>query len=224
METPQTQEAAREALIDRLVRELQPVRRLWPLNARLAVWLLLEAALLILVVVSGSRSDLAEKIHSLRYVLEVIAFVAAGTLAAILALRAAIPGREATKGELELAVAAAAAAILFVLSEPMTLDVPLGGFIRAGLWCAFCTGSVAAIPWIALLWAVRRGAPMAVATAGGLIGTAAFFFSLAVTRMGCSIDDRVHFFTWHVIPSLVGISLSVLAGIAWLRRKSAATL
>lgn len=221
METPQTQEAAREALIDRMVRDLRPVRRLWPVNARLAVWLLLEAALLILVVESGSRPDLPEKIHSLRYVLEVTAFVGAGTLAAILALRAAIPGREATKGELELAVAAAAVAILFVFSEPMALDVPLGRFIRAGLWCAFCTGSVAAIPWVALLWAVRRGAPMTVATAGGLIGTAAFSFSLAVTRMGCSIDDRVHFFAGHVIPALVGISLSVLAGIVWLRRKSA---
>jgi len=221
MDTQQTYQTARQDLIDRLASDLRPVRRLWPVNARLAVWLTLEAAFLILVVVVASRPDLSEKVHSLRYVLEVAAFVVAGTLAAILALRAAIPGREATKGELALAAAVAATAILFVLSEPMTLDVTLGGFIRAGLRCAFCTGLVATIPWVALLWAVRRGAPMAVATAGGLIGSAAFFFSLAVTRLGCPIDDCIHFFTWHVIPALVGISLSILAGTAWLRRKSA---
>jgi len=212
--------AAREALIDRLASNLRPVRRLWPVNARLALWLLLEAVFLALAATVGSRPDLPEKIRSLRYLLEVTAFVSTGTFAAVLALRAAIPGREATKREMELVAATAAVAILFVFSEPMALDVPLGGFIRAGLWCAFCVSSVAAVPWIALLWAVRRGAPTTVATAGGLAGLAAFFFSLAITRLGCPIDDRIHFFIWHVIPSLMGIVLSVLIGIAWLRRKN----
>ena len=172
----ETQQTARAALIDRLASDLRPVRRLWPVNTRLAVWLLLEAILLILVVVSASRPDLSEKVHSLRYVFEVAAFVVAGTLAAILALRAAIPGREPTKGELASAVAVAAIAILFVFSEPMAVDVPLSGFIRAGLRCAFCTGLVAAIPWVALLWAVRRGTPTVVATAGGMLDPGGLLF------------------------------------------------
>jgi hypothetical protein len=219
METQETQKISRDALIDRLVKDLKPVRRIWPVNARLAMWLLLEAALLFLIVVFNSRPDLPDKIHNLRFLLEVTAFVAAGTLAAVLALRTAIPGREATKHELGLAALVSVVAILCVFSEPMSLDVTLGGFVRAGLWCAFCTASVAAIPWAAMLWAVRRGAPTAIATAGALIGMAAFFYSVAITRMGCTIDDRLHFLTWHVIPALVGVTLSVLAGIAWLRRR-----
>ncbi|HTY56246.1 MAG TPA: DUF1109 domain-containing protein [Candidatus Binataceae bacterium] len=220
MEIRQAREQERQALIERLVRDLKPVRPLWPVNTRLAMWLLMNAALLILAVTFGARPDLQEKIHSLRFLTEVIAFGGAGTVAAILALRAAIPGREPTRGELQFAVAIAAVAILFVFSEPMALDVRMDGFIHEGLRCAFCTCVVAVIPWLAMLWAVRRGAPTRLTTAGALIGAAAFFFSLVITRLGCPIDDRIHFLTWHVIPALAGISLSVLAGIAWLRRKT----
>jgi len=215
----ETQRETRQAMIDRLAAELQPVRRLWPVNARLAMWLLLEASLILIAVVSGARADLPEKIANARFLAEVTLFVIAGVLAAMLALRAAIPGREVTSHELELVMLISGVAILFVFSEPANQDVALSEFIHAGARCALCIGIFAAIPWTAMLWAVRRGAPTSSATAGGLIGAAAFFFSLAITRLGCAIDDRVHFISWHVIPALIGIGLSLLAGTAWLRRK-----
>lgn len=221
METTQTHEDLHKALVDRLVANLRPVRRLWPVNARLAAWLFLEAAIVVLVVAYGSREDLSKKIHSLHYVLELAVLAAAGILAAVLALRAAIPGREPTSGELATTLVATAAAILLILAEPMSVDVSISQFIRAGLWCVFCTGALAALPWIALLWAVRRGAPLAVKTTGGFIGAAALLFSFAITRVGCPIDERLHLFTWHLMPAMIGIGLSVLAGTAWLRRTSA---
>jgi len=221
METAQIPQVRYKALVDSLLANFQPVRRLWPVNARLALWLILEGGIGAAAVLLAPRPDLLMKMQSLPYVLEVGAFACASILAAGLALRSAIPGEEASRSELLLIFMVAVVGISFVLHEPIHAEVPLNRFIGAGWLCMCCTYLLAAPSWFVLLWAVRRGIPLAGATSGGLIGAAALLCTFSVTRLRCPIDDGLHILTWHVLPIIVGTALSVLVGIALLPRRRA---
>lgn len=216
---PAGHQALHRTLVDRLVAELRPVRRLWPVGVRLALWVALEAAILIAVAIGAGRRDLALQLRDPLYLLEVGAFIAAAIVAGWLALRAAVPGREATRSELAAALLALALAAALVLGQPAQQDLSLAAFIRSGAACALHTGLLALLPWFALLWAVRRGTPLRAESAGGLIGAAALLFTFAVMRVGCPIDARLHLLVWHLLPALAGIGLSAVAGGLWLRRR-----
>jgi len=218
-----TEDVRYDAMVERLFPNFQPARPVWPVTARLAAWLTLELAIL-LVALATHRADLPQKLHSTKYLLELGLFIGMGTGAALLALRSAIPGREATRNELALVSAAALTAITLISCEPSFDNASLPEFIGAGLPCALFTGMFAALPWLGLFWAVRRGAPLALQSAGGLIGVAAFSFALAVGRLRCPIEDSLHFLTWHMLPGVLGVLLSISAGIAWLRRRRLASL
>lgn len=219
MGLPSPYDARCRAVVDRLSMDFQPARRLWPVNARLALWIALELAILASVAFTYRRPDLFAKLHEFSYTAESVAFLLVGTLAGALALRNAIPGREVTKLEIVLLCGIGVVAGLSVLLEPVRENITLVGFILAGLPCLGCTVALAAVPWMALFWAVRRGIPMAVEVTGGLIGAASFSYAFAASRLGCPIDDLRHVVLWHVLPILLGVGLSTLAGIAWLRRK-----
>lgn len=217
--TPAGHEALHRALVDRLVADLRPVRRLWPVKLRLTLWLALEAAVLLAVAIGAGRRDLARQLRDPQYMLEVGAFIAVAVLAGALALRAAVPGRQASRGELLLSLLVLAVAVALVFGQPAQHDLSLAAFIRTGAACALHTGLLALLPWFVLLWAVRRGTPLKAESAGGLIGAAALLFSFAVMRVGCPIDARLHVLVWHLLPVVGGIGLSVVAGAFWLRRR-----
>ncbi|HEY2524051.1 MAG TPA: hypothetical protein VGI29_03255, partial [Candidatus Binataceae bacterium] len=84
-------------LVESLAAALEPVRPLWPVRVRLALWLLLEAMVLAWVVMH-TGNDFMRKLGHLYYALEVACFAIAAALAAALALRAAIPGRSRGPG------------------------------------------------------------------------------------------------------------------------------
>ena len=86
-----------------LAAAVKPVRPLWPVSVRLGLWLLLEAIVLVWVA-THTGNDFVRKLAHLDYGLEVVFFAAAATLAAIIALRVAIPGRSAGPREVALAV------------------------------------------------------------------------------------------------------------------------
>lgn len=219
MELPPPYDARCKDVVDHLSTNFKPSKRLWPVNARLASWIVLELALFALVLVIFPHPNLSAKLHEFRVAAGLAGFVLTGSLAGVLALRNAIPGREASKGELALLGAIGAAAVVMVLLEPIRASVNLERFVAAGLPCMGCTVALAALPWAALFWAVRRGVTFAVEVTGGLIGVAAFSYAFAASRIGCPIDDLRHVLVWHVTPVFLGIALSTLAGTAWLRRK-----
>ncbi|MCY1267765.1 Negative regulator of sigma F [compost metagenome] len=81
-------------LIDSLVADATPVRRLHRPSVRVACWLLLAALLLALVaLVHGVRPDLALKLQQPVYVTNVAAAIVTGILAAAAAFIASVPGR-----------------------------------------------------------------------------------------------------------------------------------
>ncbi|MBV8356332.1 MAG: DUF1109 family protein [Deltaproteobacteria bacterium] len=220
METSATHHVRYDELINRLIEKFEPARRIWPIWARLALWLILEFSILSLVAFGAPRPNLLAALGNPAYVMQVVLFVVVGVAAAALALRTAIPGLEATTMQLSPVFLAAAVSILVAALAPAQTEISLGAFIGVGMKCLVCTGLLAALPWLALFWAVRRGAPLASHLAGVLVGVAAFSFACAATRLGCPIDDSLHVLTWHLFPAAAGTALSMLAGVAWLGRKT----
>jgi len=218
MAAPPTDDIRYDAMVERLFPNFQAAKPVWPVTTRLVMWLTLELAIL-LIGLATPRADLAQKLRSTQYLLELGVFIAMGTGAAVLALKTAIPGREANRTELALLSVAVLTAIILISREPSLENASLARFLRAGVPCAVFTGMFAALPWLGLFWAVRRGAPLALRSGGALIGVAAFSFALAVGRLRCPIEDSLHFLTWHMLPGVVGVLLSIFSGVAWLRRR-----
>jgi hypothetical protein len=208
-----------DAMLDRVVGKFDSTRRLWPVSARLSLWLALELAILTFVGLTAPRPDLETQLGNLRYALELSTLLSMGTLAAVLALRSAIPGREATRNELLMISTLAMVAVALVWGESQP-PVRLDQFMQKGIKCVGCETLLAALPWFVLFWAVRRGTPLVAGTAGGLVGLAAFSFAFAATRLGCPIDSPLHLLTWHVLPIAVGTCVSALVGIAWLQSRA----
>jgi len=216
-EVPQIPQSDRHrVLVERLAADLKPVRPLWSVRVRLALWLLLEALVLSWVALHTSNRFWL-KLRTPAYALEVILFAAAGILAGVLALRAAIPGRRLRQGEIALCVGLVVVGIALLMGQPTRTAYPLSQFIQIGLKCANHTCRFAALPLAALWWTVWRGAPLRGGLTGLFIGAAAMLFSFAVMRIGCPIDERLHLITWHLLPAFIVIALSALAGTAWLR-------
>jgi hypothetical protein len=223
MVAPQIDNVRYDALVERLFPNFQPAKPMWSVHIRLAIWLTLELGIL-LVGLATHRADLSQKLQSTQYLLELGIFIAMGIVAAVLALKTAIPGCEANRNELALLTIMALAAITLISCEPSSGTASLAQFIHAGIPCSLFTCMFAVLPWLGLFWAVRRGAPLALQTAGALIGVAAFAFAFAVVRLRCPIEDSLHFLVWHMLPGFLGMLLSILAGMAWLRRKRLASL
>lgn len=212
-------DSVHRSTVDRIVADLRPVRRLWPLSLRLAVWAALEAGVLLFVAYRSHRADLTHDLTNSWYLLVIVAFILTGVVGATLALRAALPGREPRPAETGFLVVLASASPLLLLHQPFNGTVLVSSFIETGLPCALGTFMYAAVPWLALLWAVKRGAPLSAGFDGALIGTAAFFSSFAIMRVNCPIDEATHLLVWHFLPALIGVALSAWAGSLLFRRR-----
>jgi len=215
--SPMPPPASRQALIRRLQADAVPVGRLWPPVVRLGLWLVLVAAVGGSLGLSGLRPDLAKQLRDPAFLLDIVLLALAGVAAALLALRDAVPGREASRcaALAPLGLALAAAGLWGRL--PLQGEVAVRHFIATGLPCAARTLVLAALPWCTLLIAVRRGAPLDPANAGVLIGGAALVMASLLMRLACPLDERLHLLVWHGLPVVGGTLLSAGAGLAWLR-------
>jgi hypothetical protein len=219
-ETQPDHASLHQAIVERIVVELRPVRRIWPVSLRLGLWIALEVGLLLLLIDHDYRPDLTRQLRNPWYIFEAAGFAAAGTLAGLLALRAAIPGREPRKVELFLLLFLTVASALLLFHEPANEHLQLADFIYKGVPCTIRIGVFALLPWLGLFWAARRGAPLAAGAEGALIGAAAFLFSFALMRANCPLDDSLHVLMWHLLPALVGVALSACVGVVLFRRRA----
>jgi hypothetical protein len=221
--TRQDQEIRYDVLIDRVIKTFRPAKMLWPVDIRLAIWLAVEIAIIVPFVLWRSGTDLLAQLHNFQYMCEVAVFTFIGIAAACLALRTAIPARQATRGELLLIFAAGLAGVLLIVGEPVQTSISLGQFLRVGSICLLYMVSLAALPWIALFWAVRRGVPLEPRTSGRLIGLGTFCFAFVATRLAWPVNDSLHLLTWQLLPIVLATEMSMLAGALWLPRQSSAS-
>jgi len=219
--TTPLQTARTRALVQRLLDEAAPVRRLWTPAARLGLWLVVVATIagaVAAIGLMGVRSDLRVKLRDPVYLLEITAFALAGILMAASALQEAVPGYEARRPIRRVALGFGLVATLLWFLQPVHGELAVTKFITTGIACAWRTVVLAALPLGALLIAIRRGAPLAPGRAGALAGGAAFLMAALLMRVDCPLDERLHLLVWHALPVAGGTALSALIGLAWLRR------
>jgi hypothetical protein len=215
-----THDEHHRALVQRLAAEVKPMRRLCSVGMRLGLWIALEVGVLMWGATHTSN-DFMQKLKQPVYAIEILFFVAAAVISAALALRSAIPGRALRASEATLvAVLVIAGTLLVAAFKPMDATIPLGGFVRLGLPCAYGIGIFAALPLLLLWWMVRRGASMSGGLSGLLAGGGASCYSFAMRRLECPLDEPLHIITWHLLPALALTTLSTLVGARWLRFRS----
>ena len=207
-----------DELIDRLVTDARPVRRLWRPEVRLVVWLAVVA--LVAVVLGGRfvRPDFARKLHSPAFLLEAAAMLVAGSLLGLEALRAAVPGYRHGRAVVGTIVATLAIVVLLLLRQPIHWGWTPDVFLKFGVWDLVGTALLVAVPWAWLLVALRRGAPLASGRAAALAGAAAFCLTFVVMRCCCRTDELMHLGVFHVLPVLIGTALSAGLGVLLLPR------
>src|SRR3984957_20782368 len=104
----ETREYRYARLIDQLAGELRPVKRLWPGRKKLGLWVLLETAILLLASATMGWAGFSASIHGINAA-PIVMLLATSVAAAGLALRGAVPGRDAARGELGLLAVAGVA-------------------------------------------------------------------------------------------------------------------
>jgi hypothetical protein len=201
----------------RLVDDLRPVRRLWSPGARTALWVALEALMLLYLLATRARGDLGALLTMPGVLLELAAVVTASILLARLAFAAGVPGHAVHPGVRVVAFACVALAGVHVLTLPFRTDLPLSAF-AAGAHCGAQTAVLAFVPWLVILVALRRAAPFRGALAGALAAGAAFLMAFAFQRLICPVDDMLHLLAWHGLPVVAAVLVSALVGALWLPR------
>ncbi len=201
-----------KTLIDSLIADGAPVRRLWPMPARWAVWLIL---CVVFAAAVGTAFGWSFPTHAdpMRFRTEMFVALVAVLVWSALALRAAVPGRTPRAGRIVVACAVALSPMLFWHAAPGPAS-----FVANGIPCAERTVVLALLPALAMLWAVWRGAPLAPRRAAALSGGAGFLIAYVLMRVLCSVDEPAHLLVWHVLPIAGGVALAAAGGGWWLSR------
>jgi hypothetical protein len=202
-------------LIDQLAAELRPVKRLWPVRKKLGLWVLLETAILAVASAMMGRAGFFASIQGINAA-PVATLIVASIVAAGLALRGAVPGRDATCGELgllALAILVGGAAVYFSgQADTITFAI----LSRAGWNSILGVVGWAALPCIALFIVVGRGVALHPARTGGLIGAAGFSFAIADDRFVSRWSGAPCPQVWALILGLVVTTLAAWIGSVWL--------
>jgi hypothetical protein len=164
-----------ERLIQTLVDTARPVRPLPPPWIRAALWLAIGIPYLVLVVsVMSPRVDLITKMGDTRYLFEQFAALATGIAAALAAFASTIPGYN--RKILLLPVLPLAAWLGSLGEGCITTWIRLGAdglTLRPDWFCFPAIILVGAIPAVAMVIMLRRGAPLMPCTTVALGGLAA---------------------------------------------------
>jgi len=200
-----------EALIDRSIKDFQPVKRLWPAGARLVCWILLEAAILSFAIWLRGYDNLRILFHNPGQLVAAGLFISANIAMAFVALKSAIPGRELSWPQLVIAIAAVAAAFAFELA-----GAPFNQILEATPTSMLQLFGLAALPWLSLFWAVRRGVPLQPELTGAAVGLAAFCFALALCQIVSQPIRLPNSAIVLVLSCAALIVPSALAGGFWL--------
>jgi hypothetical protein len=183
-----------DRLIDLLSANLEPVGRIrFGKTLLLAMLTGIAAALVLMWITIGPRADRDSTAHlgwtavKLLFALSVI-----GTATPLL-LKSMRPGleEETHPGIVFLpflaAIAAALAMLLFV--TPQTWREMLGGATSASAArCLLCITFFAVVPFAALIWAIRQGAPTRLSLTGAIAGVVAGGLGAAAYAFACRSD------------------------------------
>ena len=114
-----TQIDRERALVDQLVADARPVRRLWSPEVRLALWLAVAAAGLAALAARIARDDLPLQLRSPSFLVEQLLLLLGGSVLGLEAFRAAVPGRALRSATLVAGWTAVALGLGWMLRAPV---------------------------------------------------------------------------------------------------------
>ena len=165
-----------DALITQLAAAAGPVRRLAPPWRRAALWLAIAMPFVAVVVVLASpRADLAARISDARFLVEEIAAFATAVAAAIAGFALLVPGGDRRLALVPIAPLAIWLASLGQGCVATLLHPGQGARLTSDWMCLPAIVMVGAVPALAMVLMLRRGAPLAPrlsATLGALASAA----------------------------------------------------
>lgn len=213
-----------EDLIHRLATDLRPVRPARHPAVATAIWLGVVAfVILVAVLVSGLRHDLAERLASGFETPQLLTATVTGILAAFAAFQLALPERDPRWALLPLPAAAGWVATMGwgclqelaqVGPEALRLGMSFACF-------AFIVGLGVPLT-VAMLWLARHAAwlrPGPVAALGGLSAAALASVGLSLIHY---LDAALMVLVWHGLSVLVVAGVASMLGPRLMRRRLAA--
>lgn len=158
-------------------------------------------AVTILLSTYGLRPDLADRMQSLRVAFKIGASLLTVLLACRLVLRIGRPGVPIRGAALSLL---APLAIVLVAVAAELMAVPSDAWMPSlvGQHASFCMIFIPVLsflPLVALLWAMRGGAPESPGLAGAASGFAASAIGAAVYAFHCPDDSPLFVATWYTL-------------------------
>lgn len=194
-----------EALIDELVADAQPVRRLLPPLWRALVWLILAFAVVVVAVAMNSpRLGITDLLAQPRLALELIATVLTGITAAIACFHAALPDRSRRWLLLPMPPLVIWLSSLGVGCWMDWRRLGPGGLtITESFHCIEQIVAIGAVPGAAMILLLRRAQPLAptpVAICGALAVSA---LSSAGLSLFHRYDTSIMTLVWHIAATVL---------------------
>ncbi len=189
-----------KVLIDHSIKDFQPAAKLWPVGVKLVIWIFLELSLLTLCASVNGLQGIASLIRNRGILIESGAFTLASIAAAFLALRSAIPAREAVRSELLLVVGGVCAAFAIAAFQPLAAPSQIH---HANLRWLLQMLALTIVPWTGLFWAVARGVPLRPFETGGLIGIASFCFGIAADCLISEPNGSASPLLWEAVFGII---------------------
>ncbi|MEY2930479.1 MAG: hypothetical protein RL033_1228 [Pseudomonadota bacterium] len=212
-----------EALIQALVADVRPVRRLPRARQRCVNWLGLGA---VLVVASASalglRPDLAAKAQDVVFLGENAALLLVCLLAARGAFQLSVPeeARSASTYAQPLLALGLAAGLVVLRGHSATVGT-LEPELSHGLSCIQRSAGLGALPVLAGWAMLRRAAPLQQRWVGLFLFLSAFSLATIGTQVLCNADGALHLLLWHYLPLLLaGLAGAALGEVAFRKRAS----
>ncbi|MBV9080749.1 MAG: DUF1109 domain-containing protein [Elusimicrobia bacterium] len=205
-------------LIDDLVQDLSPVRRLPSFGTRAAMWLAGAAMVVGLVLnVTGIRVDVTENLSHPYYSAETALVVLIAIVCALDALRESVPGQRAYPRW----AAVAAFAAWMVLSVGRLFSAVANDGVSAlipdvHLACAVITLSASALAAVPLFLLLKRAAPMDPGWCGALLGLSSSGVATIAVQLYCVHRTPAHIMVWHVLPVIAAVLAGTFVGRKWL--------
>jgi hypothetical protein len=184
-----------DRLIDLLSGNLEPVGRVrFGKTLILAMLAGSAAALVLMLVTVGPRADLDSAAHLTWTAIKLLFAVSVIGTATPLLLRSMRPGLEKVTHTETLflpflvAIAAALAMLLFVTPQTWT-EMLRGRTSGSPERCLGCVVFFAIVPFAALVWALRQGAPTRLRLSGAITGVVAGGLGAAAYAFACTSDS-----------------------------------
>ena len=209
-----------DELITLLARQPDALPKTQPLrDTALALVAGVVAAFLLMALVLGPRTDLAEAVASALFWQKIGALALLAVIAGVAAYRSGLPGRSLRSTE-RLRWAAllwlAVATVVTVVSAPAGERLALFHSPTI-LVCLTMVPLLSVLPAAAMLWALRRAAPTEPARAARAVGWMSGAIGAFAYAFHCQADQPGYVLVWYGLALVATVTLTRATATRWLR-------